>query len=102
MVASESALSEFGEVIFDLRNEIYRLSHDLSQSENLADLLALEYQLNPNDVTQWLTQTIWCTEPVISKSVLEDSIQKMKDLKILGGDLEFADFLELGRLRVDN
>lgn len=102
MVASESALSEFGEVIFDLRNEIYRLSHDLSQSENLADLLALEYQLYPNDVTQWLTQTIWCTEPVISKSVLEDSIQKMKDLKILGGDLEFADFLELGRIRVDN
>ncbi|MCU0402036.1 MAG: hypothetical protein MUE75_13695 [Algoriphagus sp.] len=102
MVASEAALGEFGEVIFDLRNEIYRLSGKLSQSENLADLLALEYLLQPADVKQWLKQTTWCTEPVILKSVFEDSIQKMKDLKILGGDLELGDFLELGHLRVES
>lgn len=102
MVASAAALTEFGEVIFDLRNEIYRLSHVLSPSENLADLLAIEYQLNPEDVKQWLKQTIWCTEPVISKSVLENSIQIMKDLKILSGDLDLGRFLNLSHLRVED
>ena len=90
MVASAAALTEFGEVIFDLRNEIYRLSHVLSPSENLADLLAIEYQLNPEDVKQWLKQTIWCTEPVNSKSVLENSIQISGQLGLFFSSLRRA------------
>lgn len=102
MVATEAALTEFGEVIFDLRKEIYRLSHILSPSENLADLLAMEYHLNPEYVKEWVKQTTWCTEPVVSRSVLNGSIQKMIDLKILSSDLDLGSFLELGHLRIED
>ena len=100
MVASDTAIAEFGEAIFEMRNEIYRLSELLCQSENLADLLALEYQLDPTNVREWLNQTSWCTKEEVSRSVLEESIQKMKELKILSGDLELGSFLELGHLSI--
>ena len=100
MVASDTAIAEFGEAIFEMRNEIYRLSELLCQSENLAELLALEYQLDPTNVREWLNQTSWCTKEEVSRSVLEESIQKMKELKILSGDLELGSFLELGHLSI--
>lgn len=102
MVATEKAIQEFGSSIFEVRDEIYRLSKILYQSENLADLLALEYHLNSEDVKEWLKQTIWCTEPVVSRSVLKDSIQKMIDLKILSGDLDLGSFLEMSHLRIED
>ena len=102
MVATEKAIQEFGSSIFEVRDEIYRLSKILYQSENLADLLALEYHLHLEDVKDWLKQTIWCTEPVVSRSVLKDSIQKMIDLKILSGDLDLGSFLEMSHLRIED
>ena len=102
MVTTEKAIQEFGPSIFEVRDEIYRLSEILYQSENLADLLALEYHLNPEDVKEWLKQTTWCTEPVVSRSVLKGSIQKMIDLKILSSDLDLGSFLEMGHLRIED
>lgn len=102
MVASDKAIAEFGEVIFEVRDKIYRLSEKLCQSENLADLLALEYHLNLTDVKEWLKQTVWCTEAVVSRSILVDSIKKMTELKLLSGQMDLVSFLEMNRLRIED
>ena len=101
LVASENAISEFGEAIFKVRDKVYQLSEKLQQSENLADLLAWEYHLNPQHVREWLKQTVWSTSPVVSKTMLEDAIKKMTHLQLLTSSLDLVSFLELNRLQIE-
>jgi ABC-type nitrate/sulfonate/bicarbonate transport system substrate-binding protein len=101
LVASEKALAEFGEILFEVRDEIYRISEKLTSKRNLSELLANEYTLNQTDVCDWLGQTVWCTQPSVSKDVMERSIQKMIELNILRGNLDLASFLEMRHLRLE-
>lgn len=101
LVASENAISEFGEAIFKVRDKVYQLSEKLQQSENLADLLAWEYHLNPQHVREWLKQTVWSTSPVVSKTLLEVAIKKMTHLQLLTSSLDLVSFLELNRLQIE-
>jgi ABC-type nitrate/sulfonate/bicarbonate transport system substrate-binding protein len=101
LVASEKALAEFGEILIEVRDEIYRISEKLTSKEHLPELLANEYTLNPIDVGDWLGQTVWCTQSSVSKRVMERSIQKMIELNILRGNLDLASFLEMRNLRLE-
>ena len=101
LVASEKALAEFGEILIEVRDEIYRISEKLTSKEHLPELLANEYTLNPIDVADWLGQTVWCTQSSVSKRVMERSIQKMIELNILRGNLDLASFLEMRHLRLE-
>lgn len=101
LVASEKALAEFGEILIEVRDEIYRISEKLTSKEHLPELLANEYTLNPIDVADWLGQTVWCTQSSVSKRVMEKSIQKMIELNILRGNLDLASFLEMRHLRLE-
>lgn len=98
MVASEKALSEFGDVIFELRDKVYQISKAFSKHENCAATLAAFYHLDLIDVERWLEQTRWCTEGIVSREELETAIKTMKELGILQNELSLEHFLTLDGL----
>lgn len=102
MVASEKALNEFGEVIFEFRDKVYQISKALSKHENRAETLAAFYQLDLKDVETWLEQTIWCTEAKVSRVELTKAIKTMVELGILKKKLSLKHFLALDRLSLKN
>jgi ABC-type nitrate/sulfonate/bicarbonate transport system substrate-binding protein len=102
MVASEKALSEFDEVIFEIRDKVYQISKSFNTQENRAATLAAFYQLDLTDVEKWLKQTRWCTEGIISRKELETAISTMKELGILQNELNLECFLSLDGLSLES
>jgi hypothetical protein len=102
MAASEKAFSEFGEMIFQIRDIVYGISKAFSQHEYRAATLAAFYQLDQNDVEKWLAQTRWCTEGVVSRVQLEKAVKTMKELDILQNELRPEDFLALNGMSLED
>ncbi|MBC6365250.1 ABC transporter substrate-binding protein [Algoriphagus sp. AK58] len=98
MVASDKAIADFGQVIFDLRDYLYSLSKKMVTQKNLSELIGKEYDLPPAEIEKWLSQTEWCTEPEVSKSQLIDSMKKMMELGILNSGLDLQQFIALDRV----
>lgn len=98
MVASEKALAEYGDMIFELRDKVYQISKAFGKNENRQATLAAFYQLDLIDVERWLEQTRWCTEGIVSRAELESSIKTMKELGILQNELSLECFLALDGL----
>lgn len=93
MVASDKALNEFGEMIFEVRDEIYRISQALSNNNDQANTIAAFYKLDLNDVRIWLEQTKWCSAARVSISELNSAMNTMLDLGILQRTLSPKRFL---------
>jgi hypothetical protein len=98
MAASEKALLEFGKVIFDVRDEVYGISDSFSSQSDQVQTLSEFYQLDPEDVEKWLTQTSWCTDNKISIPELNGIMQEMKELGILQEVLDPKRFLAVSGL----
>lgn len=101
MIASNSALREFGELIFEVRDRIYAISKSLMDNPQSAALLASFYQLDTGDVEKWLKQTKWCTEPKVSRRELRKAVKTMQELGILNSELGLESFLVDGGLRIE-
>jgi ABC-type nitrate/sulfonate/bicarbonate transport system substrate-binding protein len=93
MAASEKALTDFGKLIFEVRDEVYKISKALSENPSRAQSLASNYQLDQDDVEKWLKQTIWCCSSEVSQSRLKNAIQTMKGLGIIQKELPLPLFL---------
>ncbi|MFN3997324.1 ABC transporter substrate-binding protein [Algoriphagus sp.] len=102
MVASEKALEEFGDIIFEIRNKIYSISSAFSENPNLAAILAAFYNLDQNDVEKWLDQMRWSVEAKVSSKELKKSMGIMKELRIIKRELSFELFLTLESLRLED
>ena len=102
MVASDSALEVFGELIFELRDRIYEISRSLMTNPESAPALADFYQLDQQEVEKWLKQTKWSTEPKVSRRELEEAVKTMQELGILNSGLGLDRFLVDGGLRIDD
>lgn len=102
MVASDSALEVFGELIFELRDRIYEISRSLMTNPESAPALADFYQLDQQEVGKWLKQTKWSTEPKVSRRELEEAVKTMQELGILNSGLGLDRFLVDGGLRIDD
>ena len=100
IVASEKAISEFGELIFELRDLIYQASKELQDSPETPLEIHKAYDLKIEDVKAWLSQTSWETEPTISKSELEEAMKKMQELGIIKHKLSLDRFLSLDHLQI--
>lgn len=102
MVASDSALEVFGELIFELRDRIYEISRSLMTNPESAPALADFYQLDQQEVGKWLKKTKWSTEPKVSRRELEEAVKTMQELGILNSGLGLDRFLVDGGLRIDD
>ena len=93
MVAADKALAEFGNLIFEVRDELYKISKAWSENPNRVKALAEFYELDQVDVGKWLEQTQWSTTPKITQSELKNAMKTMQELGILKSQLPFEFFL---------
>ena len=100
IVASENSLREFGDLIFELRDSLYRISAEFSTNPNRAEILSLQYGLDRSGIEKWLEQTRWETEARVSKLELERAMEDMVNLGILRSKLALKEFLTLDRLNL--
>ncbi|WP_111671080.1 type 2 periplasmic-binding domain-containing protein [Algoriphagus litoralis] len=83
MVASEKALADWGNSIFEVRDQVYSIAETFSDHPNRAEVLSDFYQLDRDDVGEWLKQTSWCTSNEISRAKLNSIMQTMRTLGII-------------------
>jgi hypothetical protein len=100
IIATDKALAEFNEVIFQLRELVYEESKTLQSSPSAIDAISKYYELNPSDVKEWFVQTSWAIENNISRSQLEKSMNTMKDLRIISKIIPLEDFLTYDHLSI--
>ncbi|WP_332910844.1 hypothetical protein [Algoriphagus boritolerans] len=100
MVASDKALTDFGNWIFEVRDEVYKIAQSLSKAQNCATVLADFYKLEIQEVKKWLEQTQWCFSPKVSRSELLQAMEVMIDLAMLQKKLPLELFLVSDRLQV--
>lgn len=100
IVASEKALSEFGDLIFELRDLVYQASKELQNNPETPMEIHKAYELGSEDVKAWLSQTTWETEPTISRTDLDKAMEKMKSLEIIKSKLSLERFLSLDHLQI--
>lgn len=100
IAVSEMALNEFGELIFELRDHLYRISESFSTNPDRAKILAEQYHLDQSEVEKWLKQTRWKTQASISKSELNTAMETMKELGILNSTPPLESFLTVDQLRL--
>jgi hypothetical protein len=93
MVVSERAMEKFPKLIFQIRDEIYRISNQLILQEGLTQTLAEEYKLDLDNIKSWLRQTRWATNPNISLKELDQDLSKMLKFGIIKKKLRLEDFL---------
>lgn len=100
IVASEKALSEFGDLIFELRDLVYQTSDELQTSPETPIEIHKAYELELEVVIAWLSQTNWETKPTISRTELEEAMEKMQELGIIKHRLSLDRFLSLDHLQI--
>lgn len=100
IVASEKAISEFGNQIFELRNMVYQASKELQNNPETPMEIHKAYELGLEDVKAWLSQTTWETEAAISQTELDQAMEKMKALGIIKSKLSLEQFLTLDHLQI--
>ncbi len=100
MVASEKAISEFGDLVFELRDLVYQASKELQNNTETPTEIHKAYDLELEDVKSWLSQTIWETGAGVSQTELDEAMAKMIDLGIIKKKLRLERFLSLDHLQI--
>ncbi|WP_339758191.1 ABC transporter substrate-binding protein [Algoriphagus aquimarinus] len=100
IIATNKALEEFGELIFQLRDLVYLASEELQNSDVAIEDISRNYELNEIDVKVWFEQTVWATDSEISKTQLSESMDIMKELGIISDKIPVEEFLAKAHLSI--
>ncbi len=100
IIASENALTEFGDLLFELRDLVYKTSAMLQRSTSSIDEISTKYELEKEDVREWLNQTTWATDNKISRSNFSSWIAEMKSLGIVKKSIAPEEFLTAESLSI--
>ena len=100
MIATNKALAEFGEVIFQLRDLVYQASKELQSSDSAIDEISENYGLDAPDVEEWFAQTTWAVDAKISRTQLMNSMKTMKELGIISEEIPLENFLTSQQLLI--
>jgi len=82
-VASPQALDTWEKTLFMVRDAVYALVAALLEQPDLVVLIAKEYQLSPDLVKEWLSQTTWCTQAALPPGSLEEVFEQLRVLGIV-------------------
>ncbi|MDP4956317.1 MAG: ABC transporter substrate-binding protein [Algoriphagus sp.] len=82
-VASPQAIQTWGKHLFEVRDTVYAISDMLVKKPDLVEQLAQEYHLSPILVSEWLTQTTWCTEGTLPLDSFTEISEKVRRLGII-------------------
>jgi len=82
-VASPQAIQTWGNILFEVRDTIYDISDKLVKKPDLVEQIAREYHLSPILVSEWLAQTTWCTEDILTLGSLKEVSEKVRKFGII-------------------
>jgi hypothetical protein len=100
IVATNKAITEYGELIFKLRDLVYHVSSKMKDDSYTAKDIHLNYGLQVEDAKSWLSQTNWETVPSISQIEVETAIKKMIEFSILRDNLRLDQVFTLDHLQL--
>jgi ABC-type nitrate/sulfonate/bicarbonate transport system substrate-binding protein len=83
IVASQALLAEHPLEISLLREAVYQKNMALKQSSHAISQLSKVYELQPEDVKEWLDHTVWATEGKIKKGLLSKTMNLLFNLGII-------------------
>lgn len=84
LVASKSALANFPNEIIKIRDLVYAKNALLNSRPSTAiEEISAYYRIEKNDIADWFSQTTWATNSKISPTVLEDTMEVLKDLRLI-------------------
>ncbi|MEX2567660.1 MAG: ABC transporter substrate-binding protein [Cyclobacteriaceae bacterium] len=96
IVASEKALTVYPDVIKAVRDALYDLNAEIMGNPALkVNSIGLQYQLEEDDVAEWINQTCWATDGIIEKSALQRSIDILMDLNLIKTKIELNELVDL-------
>lgn len=100
IIASDKALKEFGQEIYQLRDLVYEEAYRLEKSKSeTIRAISIAYELQEKDVKSWVSQTKWATTETVSLGDLKKSMQKMVKLGILKESIQPQSFLRIHRVK---
>lgn len=100
IVASEKAISEYGDLIFELRDLVYQTSSEIQNNPQTPMEIQKGYGLELEDVKDWLSQTTWETEAKISQSEMAEAMEKMKELGFIKAKSGLMQILSLDHIQI--
>jgi hypothetical protein len=83
IVANPSILADSHEVIRTLRDFVYLESISLINSPEYPQLLSETYKIQIDDIKAWLGQTKWANSGMISKDMIQETMEILKDLNLI-------------------
>jgi ABC-type nitrate/sulfonate/bicarbonate transport system substrate-binding protein len=93
MVANKALLEENPLEVLLLREAVYQKNMALKQSSHAISQLSKTYDLQQEDVKEWLNQTTWATEGKIEKAMLNKTMQALFDLGIIKHKIPATDLV---------
>ena len=100
IVATEKAISEYGDLIFELRDLVYKTSAEIQINPQTPNEIQKGYGLELEDVKDWLSQTTWETEAKISQSEMAEAMEKMKELGFIKAKSGLMQILSLDHIQI--
>lgn len=83
IAANPTVLEQHAAIIGRLRDMVYQQSIENLQKADFPFLLSERYKINLEDIKAWLQQTSWAKDERISKKVLEESMEILKNLGLI-------------------
>ncbi len=83
IVASNKTLTLHADRVTALMKIVFKHAHLLSQSPYRVSRIASRYELEETDIESWLSYTRWCDKIHLSKSVLNETTETLKELGLV-------------------
>lgn len=93
IVANPTVLKQHAAIIGKLRDLVYLQSIENLQKTEFPLLLSEKYKIKLEDIKAWLQQTSWAKDERISKKVLEESMEILKDLGLIQKKIKAEDLI---------
>ncbi|MCS4436332.1 ABC transporter substrate-binding protein [Aquiflexum gelatinilyticum] len=93
IVANPTVLKKHAAIIGKLRDLVYLQSIENLQKTEFPLLISEKYKIKLEDIKAWLQQTSWAKDERISKKVLEESMEILKDLGLIQKKIKAEDLI---------
>ena len=93
IVANPTVLKQHAAIIGKLRDLVYLQSIENLQKTEFPLLISEKYKIKLEDIKAWLQQTSWAKDERISKKVLEESMEILKDLGLIQKKIKAEDLI---------
>ncbi|MCR9015874.1 substrate-binding domain-containing protein [Aquiflexum gelatinilyticum] len=93
IVANPTVLKQHAAIIGKLLDLVYLQSIENLQKTEFPLLISEKYKIKLEDIKAWLQQTSWAKDERISKKVLEESMEILKDLGLIQKKIKAEDLI---------